>query len=527
MSFFVRLQRYKNSQSIISRLAHTYATFPQASYTSPLSTIRLECFSTTTMSDSAADHDKKRGNEGNAPNNKNNKNNKNKRRKKVDTNHSWRENRSGNEVHPGSYANPAMRELFGVTIPPDLLPPETPVERPSRNAAAAKPDEDSNENKKLFSKKKVAFLLAYLGTGYSGFQTNEGIKTLQAEFELALLKSGLLNPLNFGYFHKYSWSTSGRTDKGVHACAQVCSAKIQMLPDQTMDDVRELINQHLPAQFRVLDVVRATNSFCAKTGRNKVRYQYMVPSFFFFDRNQLVDLMREVAPKEGRERRMGVPLDESEVSKIQEKIKNYRVTPEQLKSLQAALRQFEGTHSFHNFTKGLSAKDPSASRYIMSFNVEKPMVFENGMEWVPTQVVGQSFLLHQIRKMISVGLDSVRMGLPNMVSAALEKNCRIVTNLAPAQGLFMEMSFYDTYNELKAATADVEPLDWATEGTPVNDRWKAFRNDVIMEHVVKEEEKTGNFIQYLYNHEHYFDRTEDYESLGASTNTSEDQEESK
>lgn len=481
------------------------------------------------------------GDEGDKPkrhhnhNKRNNQNNK--RRKKVDTNHTWRENRGKNEVHPGSYANPEMRKLYNVTIPAHLLPPADAPRRDRKELSAeaavkaksedgtilAANDATTTEGRK-FSKKKVAFLLAYLGTGYSGFQTNEGIQTLQAEFELALLKSELLNPLNFGHFHKYSWSTSGRTDKGVHACAQVCSAKIQMLPDQSMDDVRELINQHLSPTFRVLDVVRTTNSFCAKTARSKVRYQYMIPSFFFLDRKKLAELMQEAAPLKGRTRNMGAPCDEAEIRKIQETISKYRVTPEQLEALQTALHQYEGTHSFHNFTKGLSAKDPSASRYIISFNVEKPRVFENGMEWIPTQVVGQSFLLHQIRKMISVGLDSVRMGLPNMICSALKKDCKIVTNLAPAQGLFMEMSFYETYNQVKTAQAEVEELDWATEGTPVNDRWKDFRNNVIMEHVVKEEEKAGNFIQYLYNHEHYFDRKVNYEALGLETEIVDGQE---
>ena len=581
MSIFVRLQQQLRHQSTIHRifprlLSHSENNWNHTApsnllYRIPSTTVtptafRYQFFSSsiTTMSDSAeapakaADATRNDAASEKKPNNNNNNNEKagkpkrhhnhnkknnqnNKRRKKVDTNHTWRENRGKNEVHPGSYAHPDMRQRYNITIPAHLLPPsDTPSfeqrrdrKEVSAEAAAAKKasseDGTTNANNdategRTFSKKKVAFLLAYLGTGYSGFQTNEGMQTLQAEFELALLKSELLNPLNFGHFHKYSWSTSGRTDKGVHACAQVCSAKIQMLPDQSMDDVRELINQHLSPNFRVLDVVRTTNSFCAKTARSKVRYQYMIPSFFFFDRKKLAELMQRVAPLKGRTRNMGAPCDEAEIRKIQETINSYRVTPEQLEALQTALHQYEGTHSFHNFTKGLSAKDPSAARYIISFNVEKPRVFENGMEWIPTQVVGQSFLLHQIRKMISVGLDSVRMGLPNMISSALEKDCKIVTNLAPAQGLFMEMSFYDTYNEVKTATADVEELDWATEGTPVNDRWKDFRNNVIMEHVVEEEEKAGNFIQYLYNHEYYFDRKENYEALGVETEIVEDQE---
>jgi hypothetical protein len=110
-------------------------------------------------------------------------------------------------VHPGSYASEGMRELFKVSLPPHLLPPENP---PTGE------DYEEEKEKRAYTKKKVAFLLGYLGTGYSGFQTNEGRRTLQAEFELAMVRSELISPLNFGYFHKYSWSTSGRTDKGKH-----------------------------------------------------------------------------------------------------------------------------------------------------------------------------------------------------------------------------------------------------------------------------------------------------------------------
>jgi len=462
-------------------------------------------------------------------------NNKNKRKwnkkGKIGKNHTWREGGQGDadgdagekgssgnkgrpleKVHPGSYADPNMRELFQITLPPHLLPPAPEMNPTDRNAADAEEGEKDAEKSRNFSKKKVAFLLAYIGAGYAGFQTNEGQRTLQAEFELALLKAELISPLNMGYFHKYSWSTSGRTDKGVHACAQVCSAKIQVRPDQTLDDVREVINQHLPEDFRVLDVVRATKSFCAKTGRSRVRYQYMIPSFCFFEREELRALMAEIAPLEtAGSRDKGVPLSPVEVGHIQDRIKNYRVKPEQLASLQQSLEKYVGTHSFHNFTKGLNSKDASATRYIVSFQVEKPMIFKDGIEWVPTQVIGQSFLLHQIRKMISLGLDSVRMNMPDLVTSALKKESRIRTNIAPAQGLFLEMSFYDGYNQKMQYLPDVDELEWDSEGTPGNDRWKQFRNEVIMDYIVTEEDNEGNFIQYLYNHEFYFDHTENYE----------------
>ena len=50
---------------------------------------------------------------------------------------------------------------------------------------------------------------------------NEGAQTVEAELELALYLAGAMSKDNFGNPRKVSWSRSGRTDKGVHAVAQV------------------------------------------------------------------------------------------------------------------------------------------------------------------------------------------------------------------------------------------------------------------------------------------------------------------
>ena len=143
---------------------------------------------------------------------------------------------------------------------------------------------------------------------------------------------------------------------GVHACAQVASAKIQLLPDQTLDQVRDLINSHLPTTFRVLDMVRTARSFCAKTSRSKVRYQYMIPSFCFWNYHDLRSILLEMAPlnntNTNKKRSPGLPLTSMECQQIQQRIKDYRINKDQLESLQQRLHQYTGTHSFHNFTKG-------------------------------------------------------------------------------------------------------------------------------------------------------------------------------
>lgn len=53
------------------------------------------------------------------------------------------------------------------------------------------------------------------------FCSNEGAQTIEAELEMAVYLAGAMSKDNFGNLRKVSWSRSGRTDKGVHAAAQV------------------------------------------------------------------------------------------------------------------------------------------------------------------------------------------------------------------------------------------------------------------------------------------------------------------
>lgn len=66
-----------------------------------------------------------------------------------------------------------------------------------------------------------------------------------------------------------------------------------------------------------------------------------------------------------------------------------------LKKVSECCDIFKGTHNFHNYSKNLRAKDAQAQRYILDFKVrainEDYLVFD---------ITGQSFIYHQIRKMI-------------------------------------------------------------------------------------------------------------------------------
>ena len=396
--------------------------------------------------------------------------------------------------HLGSFANSAMREQFGVVL-------EDTEE--TKEGEETKPTVPTN-------KRKVALFLGFLGTKYGGFQMNQEQRTLHAEIELALYRSGMITKSNFGTPHKYSWSNSARTDKGVHACAQVCSVKIELpetqwqstSPVDRLDGPRKLLESNLPSDIRVLDIVRTTRNFCAKTQRDRVRYQYMVPSFLLHPDWKGVMEEQGIDTTKGRSGRNNgdtkMPLTTEESEKLYTVLRDYRSTEENRNLLQAALKKYEGTHFYHNFTKGLKPGQAQAQRFIETFVAQDPVVVD-GVEWIPTQVLGQSFLLHQIRKMICVAIDVARGAAPlEFMDKALNKKESIALHVAPAQGLFLEMSYFGGYNRRKGTQTnhDLLDIDWTKDGL-AKERWSAFR-DEIRSHICQEDKMQLNFVQFLF-----------------------------
>ena len=170
-------------------------------------------------------------------------------------------------------------------------------------AGAAAPDNDTVTDKpkpKKWPKRKLGILVAFCGKAYAGMQMNEGSKTIQGELERAFYESEMISLDNYGYIQKQSWSNSARTDKGVHAAAQVISLKASVTtPDEDLDLLRERINSFLPSDIRVLDVIKATNNFTAKTARDKVRYQYMVPSYLLQPKEALKKALHDQLNEDG------------------------------------------------------------------------------------------------------------------------------------------------------------------------------------------------------------------------------------
>ena len=492
-------------------------------------------------------------------------------------------------INRGSYAHEPQRQLFQVTFEDD--PPSSHLPPPAR------------------TKRKVTMLMGYLGTNYGGFQINEGVRSIQSELELALYRNQYISRDNFGCPQKYHWSTSGRTDKGVHAAAQVVSMKMELLPhelqttchgdddDDDNDDIAtgsssssgsrnemlHRINASLPNDIRIFDICRTNKNFTAKIQRDYVQYRYLIPSIYFYPRDQLNTIMTKtivsctplnttttvlerqpqvedhhdqhysttnknnntmttkhtansnedsvVPPSNATPQTQPPPqwhITPEEVRQIYDVIADYRSTLELRQVLQSTVKQYVGTHSFHNFTKRCTAKEARSARYIMDFIVEEPMIMETTipgthqtyqMEWIPVNVIGQSFLLNQIRKMVWFAIEIARGAIPaTALNVALQRNpsptatssVPVHIGMAPAQGLFLDMSYYKNYNEkiLRAKNSPqtnndaVGELNWHLEHTVAHRRWKEFRNNVITQHIAQEEVQHGNFLQQIYMEEH-------------------------
>ncbi|XP_020202154.1 tRNA pseudouridine synthase A-like isoform X2 [Cajanus cajan] len=165
------------------------------------------------------------------------------------------------------------------------------------------------------------------------------------------------------------------------------------------------------------------------------------------------------------------------------------------------LKYFVGTHNFHNFTTRTKAEDPAARRYIISFNANTTLVVE-GMEFVKCEVVGQSFMLHQIRKMIGLAVAIMRNCAPeSLIDKALQQDVNINVPTAPEVGLYLDECFFSSYNQKwKDSHEELSMKDYEKEA-------EEFKMKYIYSHISSTEQKEGTVALWLHslNHINYPD----------------------
>ncbi|ORY94725.1 pseudouridine synthase [Syncephalastrum racemosum] len=303
-------------------------------------------------------------------------------------------------------------------------------------------------------------LIGFNGTGYQGMQFNPDARTIEETLFGALCKTGAVSQDNASDLKKVQFLRAARTDKGVHAAGNLVSLK--MLVPGTVQDMITSINAQLPPTIRVWDAIRVQNSFNAKRSCSSRKYEYLLPTYVFrppcprpllSDKQQASDLI-VVGP--GRQIAGYIPR--STPDEMREK-RQYRIDPGTFAQFREAISLFRGTHNFHNYTVGRAFNDPSSKRHIMELQVSGPMHID-GVEWLSIKLHGQSFMLHQIRKMVSMAMLCVRSNTPLSVIDESFGETSINVPKAPALGLLLEEPVYNLYNSRVKEVPDREEIDF-------------------------------------------------------------------
>lgn len=168
--------------------------------------------------------------------------------------------------------------------------------------------------------------------------------------------------------------------------------------------------------------------------------------------------------------------------------RRYRVTPERLNQLQEALNQYLGTNNYHNYTVQKTFSDPSAKRTIRSFVVNPEPIQINDTQWLSLKVHGQSFMMHQIRKMVGMAVLVTRCGtdLERMPQSYADN--RISIPKAPSLGLLLERPVFENYNQHAGANFDKPKIDFGN----YEEELQKFKNEQIYNRIFDLEEKENS-----------------------------------
>ncbi|KAH7650145.1 hypothetical protein FG379_003225 [Cryptosporidium bovis] len=129
---------------------------------------------------------------------------------------------------------------------------------------------------------------------------------------------------------------------------------------------------------------------------------------------------------------------------------DYKIDNDKLSEFQSILNEYVGTHSFHNFTSKSSYYDSNSWRHIENIKVEFTDISSNSSgnktNAIKVIIKGQSFMLHQIRKMIALAIEVFRGTAPkNAIQLSFLPN-KLSIHLSPSQGLLLDRVSYSTYN---------------------------------------------------------------------------------
>lgn len=309
-------------------------------------------------------------------------------------------------------------------------------------------------------------------------------------------------------------------------------------------DVVSKINSHLPEQIRVWKILRTMKSFNPRNSCDSRIYEYLIPSSCFLPPHpdtqfatlvsnynlnksldsttesfwtRTIDELRKVKESAAYTSIRDDDLDIGvlELDKniedadkpamyaqlrrtklIREHIasakREYRISAERLEVVRQLFAIYKGSKNFHNYTVGQTFNQPNSIRIIKNFAVAEPFLI-NGTEWLSLKVHGQSFMLHQIRKMVAMVLLMVRSSCPTSRMEHSFTDVKLNIPKAPSLGLLLERPIFDVYNQRAQDLTDKEKIELEDMDQVIAN----FKMHNIYDKIYSEEERENPFHTFL------------------------------
>lgn len=311
-----------------------------------------------------------------------------------------------------------------------------------------------------------------------------------------------------------------------------------------LDYIAEKLNALLEdTKIRIFKIIRVTKNFDARTDCSRRQYEYIMPEFLLKpvrinseDLNEqllkassdmlekglsdlrsgnrkrkrsvysnIEDKEEEDKDEEEKEERMKI-FELHQTNRLNNygfgddyKLVNYEIedyldakrrfrlsSDEDLQRFQAILNEYLGTHSFHNFTSKSNYDDSTSWRHIEEIKVVRidPHQTKEDLNLIKIVIKGQSFLLHQIRKMVALGIEIFRGTAPKNAIQLCFLPDKFSIHLAPSQGLLLDRVFYNSYNTKRSISTDqsefaVQFLSFHNKGCHFVQQMESFKLNSI------------------------------------------------
>ncbi|CAA16518.1 Pseudouridylate synthase 1 homolog [Caenorhabditis elegans] len=314
---------------------------------------------------------------------------------------------------------------------------------------------------------KYAMLLGYQGKKYYGMQLQKDLPTIESKLLEAMETAGWITTAQKEKPFDFFFQRAARTDRAVSAARQMCGMQLPRDDAKYQAEGAGILNNILPADIRVFGMRRTTNFFHPQKQCDHRTYSYTCPSFVFAKPTELTN-------------------------------SSFRLSPETLAEVNSILSIYLGTHNFFNYTAKRAYDDMSSNRYIISFECKEPFLFRDDfrkedVEFVQIVIKGQSFVLHQIRKMVGMVITVIReLHLKSSIQRSFEGQ-RMDIPMAPGLGLLLERTHYDSYDRKNSKSH--EPLtDW---GEIIEKEIERTKFELITKDMIETELLTQGMLKWL------------------------------